>query len=133
MKMNSSANASQQLILQAMISIASADGEIDAEEMATLRSRYAKETGEQVSIGDIAKAARELKSNSGNPVDALSAASTEMDNATKETLLRASYLVLLADGRVAARERKKLQDFASALKISEIHLSVILEDMPRDD
>ena len=52
-----------------------------------------------------------------------------MDQATKESLLRASYLVLLADGRVAARERKRLQDFASALKISEIHLSAIMEDV----
>lgn len=131
--MTSTGSTSQQLILQAMISIASADGEIDADEMTTLRRLYLKETGEEVSVSDVAKAARMLQANSASLSTALSAASAAMDRTTKESLLRASYLVLLADGRVAARERKKLQDFAGALKVPEIHLSVILEDVSLDD
>lgn len=131
--MTSTGSTSQQLILQAMISIASADGEIDADEMTTLRRLYLKETGEEVSVSDVTKAARMLQANAASLSTALSAASAAMDRTTKESLLRASYLVLLADGRVAARERKKLQDFAGALKIPEIHLSVILEDVSLDD
>lgn len=131
--MTSTGSTSQQLILQAMISIASADGEIDADEMTTLRRLYLKETGEEVSVSDVTKAARMLQANAASLSTALSAASPAMDRATKESLLRACYLVLLADGRVAARERKKLQDFAGALKIPEIHLSVILEDVSLDD
>lgn len=131
--MTSTGSTNQQLILQAMISIASADGEIDADEMTTLRRLYLKETGEEVSVSDVAKAARMLQANSASLSTALSAASAAMDRTTKESLLRASYLELLADGRVAARERKKLQDFAGALKIPEIHLSVILEDVSLDD
>ncbi len=125
--------SNQQLILQAMISIAFADGEIDADEMATLRRLYEKETGEEIGVGDVEKASLFLQSSSDRPADALSAACAVMDKSTKETLLRVSYMVLLADGRVAARERKKLHDFAGALKISEIHLSVILEDISTDD
>lgn len=129
MEMNSTSSANQQLILLAMISIASADGEIDAGEMATLRGLYAKETGKQVAVAEVAKAARFLQSTSDSLADLLTVACPSMDRATKEALLRASYQVLLADGRVAARERKKLQDFAAALKVSEIHLSAILEDL----
>lgn len=122
-------SANQQLILQAMVSMASADGEIDADETATIHRVYANETGEEISAQDVTKAADMLRASSGSLSSALSGANATMEKGVKEALVRASYLVLLADGRVAARERKKLQDFASALKISEIHLSVILEDI----
>ena len=119
----------RQLILQAMVSMASADGEIDADETATIHSVYSKETGADISTEDVTQAAERLHSDSGRLSDELKAANATMDVAAKEALLRASYLVLLADGRVASRERKKLMDFARALKIPEIHLSVILEDV----
>ena len=119
----------QQLILQAMVSMASADGETDSDEIAAIRSVYANETGEDISTRDVTQAAAMLRASSESLSSVLSSANATMDKPVKEVLLKASYLVLLADGRVAARERKRLQDFANALKISEIHLSVILEDV----
>jgi tellurite resistance protein len=121
--------ANQQLILQAMVSMASADGETDSDEIAVIRSVYANETGEDISTHDVTQAAAMLRASSESLSSVLSIANATMDKPVKEVLLKASYLVLLADGRVAARERKRLQDFANALKISEIHLSVILEDV----
>ena len=121
--------ANQQLILQAMVSMASADGETDSDEIAAIRSVYANETGEDISTRDVTQAAAMLRASSESLSSVLSSANATMDKPVKEVLLKASYLVLLADGRVAARERKRLQDFANALKISEIHLSVILEDV----
>jgi len=121
--------ANQQLILQTMISMASADGETDTAEIAVIRSVYANETGEDISTRDVTQAAAMLRASSESLSSVLSIANATMDKPVKEVLLKASYLVLLADGRVAARERKRLQDFANALKISEIHLSVILEDV----
>ena len=52
----------------------------------------------------------------------LSAASPVLDRETKEEIIRAAYLTLLADGRIAAEERKKLQDIALALRVPEIRL-----------
>ena len=43
--------------------------------------------------------------------------------------MRAAYLILLADDRIAGEERKKLKDLAAALDISEIHFGAILEDL----
>jgi hypothetical protein len=37
--------------------------------------------------------------------------------------------VLLADGRIAGEERKKLKDIAIALQVPEIHFGAILEDV----
>ena len=52
-----------------------------------------------------------------------------LDQNTKEEMIRAAYLVLLADERIAGEERKKLKDIAAALQIPEIHFGAILEDL----
>jgi tellurite resistance protein len=59
----------------------------------------------------------------------LSAVAGGMSRETKEEIIRAAYLVLLADDRIAGEERKKLKDIAAALKVSEIHFGAILEDL----
>jgi DnaJ-domain-containing protein 1 len=50
-----------------------------------------------------------------------------MSRETKEEIIRAAYLTLLADKRIAGEERKRLNDIAAALQISEIHLDAIIE------
>ena len=57
------------------------------------------------------------------------AAAKVLDLDTKEEMIRAAYLVLLADERIAGEERKKLKDIAAALQIPEIHFGAILEDL----
>ena len=59
----------------------------------------------------------------------LSAAAPVLDRETKEEIIRAAYLMLLADDRIAGEERKKLQDIAIALRVPEIHFGAILEDL----
>ena len=51
------------------------------------------------------------------------------DEETKKEIIRACYLVLLADERVAKEERKKLHDIAAALKVPEIDVGAILQDL----
>ena len=59
----------------------------------------------------------------------LSAAAPVLDRETKEEIVRAAYLTLIADDRIAAEERKKLKDIAMALRVPEIHFGAILEDL----
>jgi tellurite resistance protein len=61
----------------------------------------------------------------------LSVAGRSMSRETKEAIIRAAYLTLLADKRIAEEERKRLKDIAAALQISEIHFEAILEDAGR--
>jgi tellurite resistance protein len=58
-----------------------------------------------------------------------SAAARVLDREAKEEIIRAAYLVLIADARIAGEERKKLKDIASALQIPEVHFGAILEDL----
>ena len=61
----------------------------------------------------------------------LSVAAGSMSRETKEAIIRAAYLTLLADKRVAEEERKRLKGIAAALQISEIHFEAILEEAGR--
>ena len=53
----------------------------------------------------------------------------ELDRATKDNILKASYLTLIADGEITAEEHKELRDFARALRIEEVHFSAVMEDL----
>jgi uncharacterized membrane protein YebE (DUF533 family) len=115
------------LILKAMIAVAAADGGLDAKEVHLIQQVYQDHAGKSISAEEIASAV------AATPRDTLlaelSAAAPALDKATKEEIVRAAYLTLLADERIAGEERKRLQDIAAALKVPEIHFGAILEDL----
>ena len=119
----------KQLILQTMVAIAGADNRLVESETETIRRLYEKLTGDKIEPFDVAKA---LEARAASPVhltDLLKGRRNELDMKSREALMRAAYLVLMSDHRIAARERKKLKDYAAALEISEIHLNAILEGL----
>jgi DnaJ-domain-containing protein 1 len=59
----------------------------------------------------------------------LSAEAGSMSRETKVKIIRVAYLTLLADGRIAEEETKKLKDIAAALRISESDFEAIVEGM----
>lgn len=120
---------SRDLMLRAMITMAQADGDVADVEAATISAIFKKVAGESVDEAEIESAATGILA-SGQALKAdLSAASSTMEKQVKEAIVKAAYLVLIADGEVAAGERKKLFDTANALKMPEIQVSAILEDL----
>ena len=117
------------LVLQAMLAIAGADERLVAAETEIIRRIYRQITGETISALDIVGALDENIAGADDLADELRARCDEIDMPTKERLLRAAYLVLLADKHIASSERKILYEFADALKIPEVHLSALLEDL----
>ena len=121
------ANLRADLILKAMIAVAAADGGLDDKEAGLIQQLYQDQAGTPITAEDIAKAAE------ASPREALlaelSAAAPALDRETKEEIVRAAYLTLLADDRITGEERKKLKDIAAALHIPEIHFGAILEDL----
>jgi tellurite resistance protein len=115
-------------ILKAMVAIAGADGRLDAREVGLIQKIYHEQTGRRVDAGGVARAA-EAYATKRDVLSELSAVAGGMSRETKEEIIRAAYLVLLADDRIAGEERKKLKDIAAALKVSEIHFGAILEDL----
>ena len=115
-------------ILMAMVAVAMADRKLDAREIGLIQQIYADQSGRTLNAEDI-RAVTEAGTRNGGLLAALAAAADTLDQKTKEEILRSSYLVLVADKRIASEERKKLHDIAAALKVPEIHLGAILEEL----
>jgi uncharacterized tellurite resistance protein B-like protein len=113
-------------ILKTMVAMAAADGRLDAREVRLIQKVYQEQTGRAVDVGGVALAVQAYTTK-GNLLADLSARVGSMGLETKERIIRAAYLTLLADKRIAEEERKKLRDIAAALQISEIHLNAIIE------
>lgn len=114
-------------ILRAMVGVAAADGRLDAREVRLIQDVYEERTGRLIDASVVAMAAEVYAKR--DILTELAAIAGSMSRETKEEIIRTAYLVLLADGRIAGEERKKLKDIAIALKIREIHFGAILEDL----
>ncbi len=114
-------------ILKAMIVVASSDRKLDERETGLIQQVYQDQSGRAISAEEIAREADALAK--GDAIAQFAAAAKVLDREAKEEVIRAAYLVLLADDRIAGEERKKLKDIAIALQIPEIHFGAILEDL----
>ena len=121
------ANLRANFILKAMIAVGAADGSLDEKEIGLIQQIYYDQAGRSIAAEEITRAA-EANARESMLAD-LAAAAPSLDRETKEEIIRAAYLVLLADDGIAGEERKKLQDIAAALRVPEIHFGAILEDL----
>jgi len=113
-------------ILKAMVAVAGSDGQIDESETDLIQQVYLDQSGRTLTADEVSRTAEAAK---GDLIAEFAAAAKVLDQNTKEEMIRAAYLVLLADDRIAGEERKKLKDIAAALQIPEIHFGAILEDL----
>ena len=114
-------------ILKAMLAVAAADGRLDSREIGLIQQIYKDQSGQTLTADEITHAA-EVNAK-GDVLAQFAAAGDVLDKKIKEEMIRAAYLVLLADDKIAGEERKKLQDLAAVLKIPEVHFGAILEDL----
>ena len=122
------ANLRADLILKAMIAVASADaGALEDREVSLMQQVYQDQAQRPITPQEIAEMA-EATTRDGLLAE-LTAAAPVLDRETKEEIVRAAYLTLIADGNIAAEERKRLKDIAMALHVPEIHFGAILEDL----
>ena len=124
---NKPADSEADWILKAMVAVAGSDRQLDERETGLIQQVYQDQSGQSLTAEQVARAA-EANAKS-DMIAQFAAAAKVLDQATKEEIIRAAYLVLLADERIAGEERKKLKDIAAALQISEIHFGAILEDL----
>jgi tellurite resistance protein len=121
------ANLRADLILKAMIAVGSADGGLEEREISLIQQVYEDQAKRAITRQEILERAQTGKRDF--LLAELTASSSALDRETKEEIIRAAYLTLLADGRIAAEESKKLKDIAMALQVPEIHFGAILEDL----
>src|SRR6476661_4333667 len=116
------ANLRADLILKAMIAVASADaGGLEDSEISLMQQVYEDQAKRPITPQEIAEVA-EAATKDGLLAE-LTAAAPVLDRETKEEIIRAAHLTLIAD------ERIRLKDIAMALRVPEIHFGAILEDL----
>jgi tellurite resistance protein len=116
------------LIPMAMVAVAAADRDLDNREIGLIQQIYRDLSGRWLEPEEITAAA-EAGGRDDGLLAGLAASADVLHEETKEEIIRASYLVLLADERVAKEERKRLHDSAAALKVPDIDVGAILEDL----
>jgi uncharacterized membrane protein YebE (DUF533 family) len=112
-------------IIKAMIAVAAADGRINAREVGLIQKLFHAQTGRSVDASGVILAVQAYASKR-DVLAELAVAAGSMSAETKEEIIRAAYLMLLADDYVAKEELKKLKDIAAALRISESRLEAII-------
>jgi uncharacterized tellurite resistance protein B-like protein len=108
-----------------MVAVAAADGRLDAREVGLIRKVYENLTGRPVDVSGVVLAVQAYATKR-DALAELAVAAGSMSPETKEEIIRAAYLALLVDQRVAETERKRLNDIAAALRLSEPELEAIL-------
>jgi uncharacterized tellurite resistance protein B-like protein len=113
-------------ILKTMAAVAGADGRLNACEVELIQMVYKRQTGKVVEVSGIVRAVQAYATKHDLLAE-LSATAGGMSAELKEEIIRAAYLMLLADEHIAGKEREKLREIAAALQISETHLSAIVD------
>ena len=113
-------------ILKVMVAMAAADGRLNAGEVSLIQKVYKEWLGHSVDVSGVVSAARAYAIKRDVLVE-LSLAAGSMSRETKEEIIRAAYLVVLADKRIDTQEWKKLKDVASALQIPEDQFDAVVK------
>ena len=119
----------KEAVLRAMVSMAEADEILDQCDIEHVCEIYHEVTNEAISPDEVVSAAEARRDGSFQALPYLRDVKNELDIETKEQLIKATYRVLISDGKVAAQERKKLGDIARAIGMREIHYKAVLEDV----
>jgi tellurite resistance protein len=118
-------------VLKAMIAVAGADGRLNAHEVRMIQQVYEDETGRSVEVSGIFLAVQAYATRR-DVLAELSGVAGSMSAATKERIIRAAYLTLLADHRIAGPESKTLKDIAAALGVSDDQFQAIVDEAERN-
>ena len=118
-------------VLKAMVAVAGADGRLNAHEVGLIRKVYQDETGRSVDVSGVFRAVQAYATRR-DVLAELSGVAGSISAEVKEKIIRAAYLTLLADGRIAGKEFKTLKDIAAALQVSAHQFQAIVEDAERN-
>lgn len=116
-------------MLHVMIAMMAIDGDINPDEIDSIRDVYLKLTGKAVLESEINNQIEEASSQRGQLVDYLQHIANSLNEHGKEKVVRAAYAVALADHQVVPEERGFMDEIARALNLSNAHYRGILAEM----
>jgi uncharacterized tellurite resistance protein B-like protein len=104
-------------MVRSMMAMASADGRLDDREVTTISRAYEAITGMPLPAAKVREMAMTMGSRDTSIYDELGRIEGRMSPATKAMIMKASYLVLIADSDADEAEQNRIADIAQALKL----------------
>lgn len=104
-------------MVRSMMAMASADGLLDDREVTTISRTYEVITGMPLPAAKVREMATTMANRDTSIYDELGRIEGRMSPATKAMIMKASYLVLIADSDAAEAEQDRIADIAQALKL----------------
>jgi uncharacterized tellurite resistance protein B-like protein len=104
-------------MVRSMMAMASADGRLDEREVTTISRAYEAITGLPLPAAKVREMATTMANRDTTIYDELGRIEGRMSPATKAMIMKASYLVLIADSDADETEQNRIADIAQALKL----------------
>ena len=116
-------------IRRVLVAMMVADGDVDPEELATIRSVYAAMTGEQVEADTLLSEAARLQAEGATLRSCLAALADDLPAASKRKVLAAAFAVATADGFVLDEEDELLAEVGRSIGLDEGEYKAALHDL----
>ena len=126
------ADAALTAVVQAMVAMSVADGNLDDSEIGMISGLYQNLTGQSLAADDIRGIAASMEKSDFSITDTLDGVRGMLDTESRELVLKAAYLVLIADGIVEENEEKLLNGIADTLQISDDRTGEIIDEIMAD-
>ena len=123
----------RRVMIQSMAAMAAADGDLGEEEIRKMDAIYARLTGREIGESAVAQVTGPFLDNKVAISTVLKNERDDLSDSDKALVLKASYLVLMADNVMGAEEEAKLGEITSGLGLSGADLDAILKDLKSED
>lgn len=118
-------------IKQVMVDMLLADGKVDDAEVEMIRNVYSRLTRTEVSEEAIRAEIRTSQTSRRDAVTALAPLAGTLNDAGKEMVVKAAFMVAVADGSFDDQEKKLIASIAHTLGMTTAHLAGVLGSLAR--
>ncbi len=115
-------------VLKSMVLMMVSDGVSDLGELSAIRDIYRRMTGRPITDTQIESLAKDISSSRASLRDYVGNVSSQLNVGGKEMVVRALYMVAMADGSIAPQEQRLLDAASSALDISPERVRAVIAE-----
>jgi tellurite resistance protein len=116
-------------VMQVMVDMMLADGNVDDEEIAVMRRIYGQLTDREISEQEVRAQIAEAEAEARNLGESLEELAPHLNDSGKEMVLKAAFLVAVADGEFHDEEKAMLATVGRSLGMSAAHIKGVFTSM----
>ena len=118
-----------QAIKRMMVAMMIADGTIEDSELEVIQNVYQKLTGIDLPQEVLGEEIRQTKVEGRDVTNTLAEIAGNLNDAGKEMVVKAAFLVAIADGEIQDEEKELISQIGHSLQMSSAHLQGVLHSM----